>query len=90
MKVPGISFTISTLLVRAAQSIRAHFDAKRSQGRENWDTARWLTVTGWLFQLSPNQELTYIKWIITVRIQNVKTLVLVNRGAGTEHVQGEK
>ena len=32
-----------------------HFDSKGSQGREKWDTARWLTVTARLFQLSPNQ-----------------------------------
>lgn len=34
MKVPGISFTISTLLVRAAQSIRVLFWFEGSQGRE--------------------------------------------------------
>lgn len=34
MKVLGISFTISTLLVRAAQSIRAPFRFDGSQGRE--------------------------------------------------------
>lgn len=52
----------------------SYFDS-RGVGGENWDTAKWLTVTAWLFQLIRNQFVAAvcIKWIITIRICNVTT-----------------
>lgn len=48
--------------------------------------AKWLTVTAWLFQLSPNQfeELACVRWIITVRIRTSSPVFVERRGSTEE------
>jgi len=93
MKVPGISFTISTLLVRAAQSIRAPFWFHGRVGgereRENWDAAKWLAVTERLVQLSPKSV-----WGVAVykmdHCHSDPKRQPPDGGGATEHVRGRK
>lgn len=83
MKVPGISFTISTLLVRAAQSVRAPFWFEGNQGRElgrgKMADGHGMAIPG------PNQAKSVwgvgVYNIITIPIQNTLLPALVEEAA---------